>query len=136
MVMLVTLQEASDHLRRDTNDDDADLIIKISAASAAVQNYLKDPLLVYEFAQDEYGQDLLDSSGNPYLAVDSNGNYIVRQEAKAAVLLIVGVLYIDRDAKEYVDPRSGGGLERLGNMSLPKAVHFILDSMGRKPTLS
>lgn len=134
MVMLVTLQQASDHLRRDASDDDNDLILKIHGASAAIQNYLKDPLLAYEYAQDEYGQNLLDSSGDPYLAIDSSGEYIVRQEVQIAVLMMIGVFYADRDAKEYIDPRSGGGLERLGNMSLPKAVHWLLDPI-RTPTL-
>lgn len=134
MVMLVTLEQASDHLRRDTGDDDNDLILKIHAASAAIQNYLKDPLLVYEYAMDEYGVNLIDSAGEPYLATDSSGDYIVRQEVQIAVLMMVGVFYADRDAKEYIEPRSGGGLERLGNMSLPKAVHWLLDPI-RKPTL-
>ena len=40
MAMLVSLQQASDHLRRDTTDDDADLTIKIQAASAAIMDYL------------------------------------------------------------------------------------------------
>lgn len=134
MLRYVTLQEASDHLRRDTSDDDADLDLKIIAASRAIANYLKDPLLAYQLATDEYGVNLLDSSGNPYLFTDSAGDYVVRNEVKAATLIMIGVLYKDRDAKEYTDPRSGGGLERLGNMSLPKAVHWILDPI-RKPTL-
>lgn len=131
MVMLVSLQQASDHLRRDTDDDDSDLILKIHGASAAIQNYLKNPMLAYEFAKDEYGKNLLDSSGNFYLATDSSGEYIVRQEVQIAVLMMVGVFYIDRDAKEYVD---GTQEARLGNMSLPKAVHWLLDPI-RKPTL-
>lgn len=134
MVMLVTLQQASDHLRRDTDDDDADLTLKIHAASAAIQNYLKDPMLAYEYAKDQYGNNLLDSADEPYLATDSAGEYIVRQEVQIAVLLVIGVLYTDRYSKEYIDPRSGGGLERLGNMSLPKAVHWLLDPI-RTPTL-
>lgn len=135
MVMFVTLEQASDHLRRDTGDDDADLLLKIAAASGAIQNYMKGPLSVYENAKDEYGVDLLDSSGKPYLATDSSGDYIVRQEVQMATLVMVGVLYADRDAKEYIDPRSAGGLERLGNMSLPRVVHWILDPL-RKPSLA
>lgn len=134
MVMLVSLQQASDHLRRDTTDDDADLTLKIHAASAAIQNYLKDPMLAYDLAKDQYGELLLDSFGEPYLATDSAGDYIPRQEVQIAVLIMIGVFYNDRDGKEYVDPSSGGGLERLGNMSLPKAVHWLLDPI-RKPTM-
>lgn len=132
MVMLVTLQQASDHLRRDTGDDDADLILKIHAASAAVQNYIKDPMLAYEYAKDEYGQNLLDSAGEPYLATDSSGEYIVRQEVQIAVLMMIGVFYTDRYSKEYIE---GTGEARLGNMSLPKAVHWLLDPI-RSPTLT
>lgn len=135
MVALVTLQEASDHLRRDTDDDDNDLLLKIEAASNAIMNYVKDPLLVYELAMDEWGVPLLDTAGETYLNVDSNGDYTVRREVKQAVLILLGTFYIDRDAAEYVNPRSGGGLERLGNMSLPRSVHWILDGLGRKPTL-
>ena len=41
MTQLVTLQEASDHLRRDLDDGgDADLNLKIEAASQAVIQYL------------------------------------------------------------------------------------------------
>lgn len=39
-MMLVTLQSVSDYVRRDTDDDDADLAAIIEAASAAVVNYL------------------------------------------------------------------------------------------------
>lgn len=132
--MLVTLEQASEHLRRDTNDDDNDLTLKIHAASAAIQNYLKDPLLAFQYLKDENGVLILDSSGLPELEIDSSGNYIPRPEVQIATLIVIGVMYADRDGKEYVDPRSGGGLERLGNMSLPKAVHWLLDPI-RKPTL-
>lgn len=127
MVMLVTLEQASDHLRRDTGDDDADLTLKITGASHAIINYLKEPMLPYESD--------IDSAGEIYYPTDSNGDYIVRPEVQAAVLMMVGVLYVDRDAKEYTDPRAGGNLERLGNMSLPRAVHWLLDTI-RKPTLA
>lgn len=134
MVMLVTLQEASDHLRRDTTDDDGDLTLKIQAVSRAILNYLKDDMLAYQFDMNEHGKPLLDSNGDIVYLYDSDGELVVRDEVKAAVLMMIGVLYKDRDAKEYTDPRSGGGLERLGNMSLPRAVHWILDPL-RLPTL-
>lgn len=134
MVMLVTLEQASDHLRRDSEDDNSDLELKIRAASRAVQNYLKNPLLAYSYALDSSGVPDLDSDGLPYLEVDSNGEYIPREEVQQAVLILLGVLYIDRDAKEYTDPRSGAGLERLGNISLPRVVHWLLDPI-RTPTL-
>lgn len=135
MVMLVTLEQASEHLRRDTSDDDSDLILKIHAASAAIQNYLKNPLLAFQYLTDENGVIILDSSDQPELVVDSAGNYIARPEVQIATLIMIGIFYADRDAKEYINPRAGGGLERLGNMSLPRAVHWLLDPI-RTPSLA
>ena len=83
-MMLVTLDEASDHLRRDTTDDDDDLTLKIMAASQAVQNYLKTTS-PYE----------LDS--NDDVVTDSDGDPVVRFEVRAAVLMLVGELYRHRD---------------------------------------
>lgn len=79
MVMLVTLQQASDHLRRDTTDDNTDLTLKIEAASDAVLNYLKSD-----------GEDYLDSSGD---VVAEN----VPNAVRMATLLLVGVFYSNRD---------------------------------------
>lgn len=133
--MLVTLEQASDHLRRDTGDDDNDLVLKIKAASRAIQNYLKNPLLVYSFVLDINGVPVFDINGDPVLEMNSDGSYVVRPEVQQATLIVIGTFYTDRDAKEYIDPRSGAGLERLGNISLPRAVHWLLDPL-RKPTLS
>lgn len=134
MVMLVTLQQASDHLRRDTTDDDNDLTLKISAISRAILNYLKDDMLAYQFEMDEHGKPVLDSAGDIVYLRDSAGDFIPRTEVQQAVLIMLGVVYIDREGKEYVDPRAAGGQERLGNMSLPRVVHWILDAI-RTPTL-
>lgn len=131
MVMLVTLQEASDHLRRDTGDDDADLILKIKAISRAILNYLKDDMLAYQFDVDENGCPILDSQGDIIYVMDSQGRFVPREEVQAAVLMMIGVIYRDRDAKQYVD--GGSNIERLGNMSLPRIVHWLLDPI-RKPT--
>lgn len=133
MTMLVTLQEASDHLRRDTTDDNNDLTLKILAVSRAILNYLKDDMLAYQFEMDKHGKPVLDSSGDIVYLLDSAGDFIPRQEVQQAVLLMLGVVYADRDAKEYIDPKSGSGNERLGNMSLPKVVHWLLDPI-RTPT--
>jgi hypothetical protein len=90
MTMLVTLAEASDHLRRDTADDAADLTLKIHAASGAVLNYLKG---ANRFVQE------VDGEGNPVFDDDGKPVYTteVLFEVKAAVLLMVGYLYKDRD---------------------------------------
>lgn len=132
MIQLVTLQQAKDHLRIDTSDGDADLTLKILGASAAIQNYLKDPLLCYQWAMDQYGVLLLDSAEEPYLATDTAGDYIVRTEVQAAVLIVLGVIYIDREGKDYVD---GGNQPRLGDISIPKAAHWLLDPI-RTPTVA
>lgn len=122
--MLVTLQQASDHLRRDTTDDNSDLTLKIKAASGAIKNYLKDSDLLYEYS--------LDSAGEKVFVLDSAGDKIVRDEVKSAVLILIGNLYIDRDGDAYT---KGDYSERLGNESLPKTIHWLLDPI-RKPTLA
>lgn len=70
MTQLVTLQEASGHLRRDLDDDDdADLTMKIEAASDAVMRYL----------------EWTDVPADVPVAV------------KAAVLRLVGDMYVNRE---------------------------------------
>lgn len=87
MVMLVSLAKASAHLRQDTDDDDADLTLKIHAASGAVINYLKA------------GATFLDSSDD--VETDSFGDPIgVPYEVEAAVLLLLGDLYANREPQD------------------------------------
>jgi hypothetical protein len=109
--MLVTLQQASDHLRRDTTDDDNDLTIKIEAASQAVLNYISDDLPFMNSA----GVPDYDSSG---VAID------VPAPIQSAVLLILGELYKNRDGEQYNEDVSR---QRLGNLIIPRAAHFLLD---------
>lgn len=117
MVMLVTIEQASIHLRRDTNDDDQDLILKIHAASQAVLNYITD-------------HSFLDSSGEP--EYDSGGTILgIPYPIQAAVLSVVGDLYTDRDQENF---RDGGTMPRLGDIILSRTVHFLLDGY-RIPTL-
>jgi hypothetical protein len=98
-MMLVTLQQASDHVRRDTNADDADLTLKIHAASGAVLNYLKSGS-PYELERNSSGVIVEDSAGRPIPVTDSNGDPVVLFEVRAAVLLMVGYLYRLRDDNE------------------------------------
>jgi len=90
MTMLVTLAQASDHLRRDSSDDDADLTLKIHAASGAVLRYLKGA---------NHFQPELDGDGNPVLDDDGKPVFTteVLQEVQFAVLLMVGYFYKNRD---------------------------------------
>lgn len=112
--MLVSLQQASDHLRRDTTADDNDLRLKIEAASGAVLNYLEDG-----------AESFLDTAGE--VPEDTNGDPIgVPYEVKAAVLLLVGDFYSNRgedQSANWVDPNY-----------LPRAVTALLYPR-RKPAL-
>lgn len=110
MVMLVSLEQASAHLRRDTTDDNADLTLKIHAASGAVLNYISDA-------------DFIDSSGEP--DYDSAGDPIgVPFPIQAAVLLILGDLYSDRDGYSF---RKGDTSPRIGDIVISRSAHFLLD---------
>lgn len=114
--MLVTLQEARDHIRSDTTADDADLTLKINAASGAVLNYLKGA----SPWQYEYDSNLgvqLDSAQQPIPLLDSSGQKILRWEVRAAVLLMVGYLYKDRDENPDGEYEQG---------YLPKPITAIL----------
>jgi len=114
-MMLVTLQQASDHLRRDTTADDNDLTLKIHAASAAVMNYIQGPGI----------DGFTDSAGDVF--VDSNGEPLdVPWEVKAATLLMVGYLYKNRD--DNADDAFDRGY-------LPRPVTALLYPL-RDPSLS
>lgn len=110
MTMLITLQQASDHLRRDTTADDNDLTLKIHAASGAVLNYLKTAS-PYTPEVDEDGNPVLDEDGEPTYTDQ------VRWEVQVAVLLMTGFLYKDRDENR-------DGAYEMGY--LPKPVTALL----------
>lgn len=114
-MMLVTLQQASDHLRRDTNADDNDLTLKVHAASAAVMNYIQGPGI--DGFTDSAGDVFVDSAGDP---LD------VPYEIQAATLLMVGYLYKNRD--ENADGAFDRGY-------LPAPVTALLTSF-RDPSLA
>lgn len=109
-MMLVSLLEASDHIRRDTDDDDADLIAKIQAASSAVLNYLKGSP-VGSPRRDNQGRIERDSDGAVIYETNSNGDTIVRPEVKQATLIIIAEMYRNREGEQggEVDPRFGYG---------------------------
>lgn len=125
---LVTLDEASAHLRRDTTADDADLRLKISAASNAVFDYLKDtPPWLPE--RDDDGVIVRDSAGNVVYAEDSAGVRIVDPRVKAATLMLIDEFYNSRGGEQrgVIDARFGYGY-------LPRGVTATLYSL-RLPTL-
>lgn len=113
-MMLVSLQQASNHLRRDASDDDADLLLKIEAASGAVLNYLKDGADAF---LDSAGEVMQDSAGDP---VD------VPRVVQAATLLMVGYFYKDRDNDSEHEYEPG---------YLPRPVTALLYPL-RDPTLA
>ena|SRR6478752_9185 len=99
MVMLVTLEEASAQVRRDSDDDDADLTLKIKAASGAVLNYLKSAS-PYIPETDGSGNIILDSAGDVVYLEDTAGDFLVKDEVKLAVLYLTGIFYRDRDGQD------------------------------------
>lgn len=115
---LVTVQEASDHVRRDTGADDLDFEMKVEAASELVLDYIGDAAAAWT-----------DSTGQPF--EDSNGIALdVPKRVKAATLMMVGYLYRERDAsnENQVPTQWGYGY-------LPIGVTALLYSL-RKPTVA
>lgn len=97
-MMLVTRQQAADHLRIDDLASEVeDLDLKIMAASAVVLDYLE---------MDE--ADFLDS--------DSDGALDVPWQIKAATLLLLGDMYRFRD----------GGSPAYSEALLPSPVRALL----------
>ena len=94
--MIVTLKEARDHLQSTHDVDDADLMLKIQSASAAVLTYLR----------------LEDEADIPLTAAF---------QAKAATLILVGEFYANREAEQAgaVDVQFGYGY-------LPRPVVALL----------
>lgn len=108
----VTLAEAKEHLRVDFTDEDSDIGLKLSAASRIVTNYLKSS-----------ADSFFDSSGDVIL--DSNSEPDVPYEVKAATLIMLGVLYRDRD---------GMATDQFEHGKLPFAVTSLLYPL-RDPAL-
>jgi len=78
--MIVSLQEAKEHLRVDTDAEDDDITLKIQAASNIILDYLKK-------TEDDYEPGLY-------------GTILTPTSVKMACLILVGILYRDRDGEE------------------------------------
>lgn len=124
-MMYVTLARAKQHLNMDHDEDDSLIEIYTQAASGAVKNYLKSAS-PYEVERDSNDDPILDSSGDPVYVVDSSGDKLVSYPVQAAVLLMVGFLYKDRD--ENPDQAFAQGY-------LPNPVTALLYPL-RKPALA
>ena len=88
--MLVTIDQAKDHLRIDGDYDDPWLEMMIPAVSQAVLLWLKDESRVYETE--------VDSNGDTVVIEDSNGP-VVRPVVKAAVLVELASQYRFREGE-------------------------------------
>lgn len=124
-MMYVTLARAKQHLNMDHDEDDTLIDVYVRAASGAVKSYLKSAS-PYEVERDSNDDIILDSSGDPIYVVDSAGDKLVSYPVQAAVLLMVGFLYKDRD--ENPDSAFDRGY-------LPRPVTALLYSL-RDPALA
>lgn len=107
MIELVTLEEAKDHLRIDTDAGDADLKIKIQAGSAALISYIQ---------------------GSRNLVLTDSGDLIsgeVLLRLKSALLILLGWMDRNRGAEEE---------ERLQQGELPFSVTMMIYDL-RKPSI-
>lgn len=118
-MMLVTLQQARDHLRSDTDADDADLTLKIEAASELVVDYLK-----------EYALTFIDADGNPVMTDDDPPEAVpVPKRVQSATLVLINYMYRERDgSNEFAVPT------QWGYGYLPQGVTSLLYSL-RTPTV-
>lgn len=80
-MMLVTLEQAKEHLRVDYDFEDELITAYVQAASGAVLNYLKSD-----------GSDYFDSSGDVIID-DDTGETIVPYVVEAATLIMTHYLY-------------------------------------------
>jgi hypothetical protein len=124
-MMYVTLERGKQHLNMDHDLDDVLITAYIGAASGAVKNYLKSAS-PYEVERDSNDDPILDSAGDPTYVVDSSDDKVVKYEVQAAVLLMLGFLYKDRD--ENPDQAFAQGY-------LPKPVTALLYPL-RDPALA
>lgn len=117
---LVTLAQARDHLRSDTEADDADLTSKIQTASDAVLDYVGETV-----PRDTAGDPFTDSAGD-LIGVSER----VLTRLQQATLITVGYLYRERaGSQEYAVPNTFGY-----GYGLPQGATALLYSL-RRPTV-
>lgn len=107
---LITIAEASAHLRLDSTADNPWLDMWIPAVSEAVATWLKESWRLYMVYEGPDGP-LLDSNGDPILVLDSNGDPEPRPVVKAAVLVELAQQYRFRDGSgaQAVPSHAGHG---------------------------
>ena len=111
-MMLVTIEDAKARLRIVHDAEDLDLEMMIQQASAAVMNYLGKPLDYYTATTD--GAYFASGSGSSEpvsseLDASSDGTTTIPipDEVQLATLLLVGILYRDRDGTEAKEWQHG-----------------------------
>jgi hypothetical protein len=97
---LVTRDQAKAQVRQVDNSEDALIDTYILAASRLVINYLKGTKYVWSRYIDSAGDYVFDSSGNPEYQLDENDKKTVSEEVQAATLMLIGILYRDRDGQD------------------------------------
>lgn len=117
---LVSTFQARDHLRSDTDADDADLCTKIEAASEMVVDYLGD--FAETFLERDSAGDLIEYPDGVVEGVPAR--------VQQATLVTIAWLYRERDGsnEHAVDAQFGYGY------TLPKGATAILYSL-RPPTV-
>lgn len=96
----VTLQQAKSHLEIVHGGDDALLNAMIEAASGAVYGYLKSSRHLFEPERDSNYVPVVDSNGAEVPVRDSSGAKVIRPEVQNATLIMLGVLYRNRDEND------------------------------------
>lgn len=118
MLQLVSLEQASSYLRRDTASDDAEVLLLIQAASQAVAQHLESGSRYLEFLDSDLQAVAEDSDG---VAED------VPPVVQAAVLYLTAVMYRNRDNEE--------ALKQFEDGLLPRPVRSLLGPL-RDPVMA
>lgn len=99
MTMIVTRDQAADHLKIDDATPEADdLDLKIQAASAACLNYIERDVSYYEVEPDD--EDYYEASG-PSASEEDDPEYVFPADLQAAVLILVADFHRHRDSGDF-----------------------------------
>lgn len=136
MPNLVTMDEARAQLRISnygTNGSPDDLWLEtwIPAVSEAVALWLKDGWRLYQWELDSNGDPVMDSNDDPIVVLNTNGDPVVRNVVRAAVLVELSSQYRFREGEgDNVVPSDAGH-----GYVLNKASTALLAPL-RRPTMA
>lgn len=91
----VSLEQAKDQVKAATNLADDRIELLISAASAAVKNYMGD-FSVYEGQRNTDDDYIEDSNYEPLIQLNASSEQVVKAEIQQAVLMLVDDYYTGR----------------------------------------